>query len=62
MFNEWRAGPPLLRLMYIAETLISPLFTDVAFHRESEGDGSGQCESWRGVPSAICVPAFNPSL
>ncbi len=31
MFKERRAGPPLLRLMYIAETLINPLFTDVAF-------------------------------
>ncbi len=34
-----RAGPPLLRLMYIAETLINPLFTNVAFRRDSVGDG-----------------------
>ncbi len=33
------AGPPLLRLMYIAETLINPLFTNVAFRRDSVGDG-----------------------
>ncbi len=30
--------------MYIAETLINPLFTDVAFRRDREGDGSGHYE------------------
>ncbi len=33
------AGPPLLRLMYIAETLINPLFPNVAFRRDSVRDG-----------------------
>ncbi len=41
-------------LMYIA--LINPLFTDVAFHRDSEGDGSGHYKS---VPSAH-LRACNP--
>ncbi len=45
MFKERRAGPPLLRLMYIAETLINPLFIDVTFHGDSEGDGSGHYKS-----------------
>ncbi len=27
------------RLMYLAESLINPLFTDVAFRRDSEGGG-----------------------
>ncbi len=31
--------------MYIAETLINPLFTDVTFRRDIEGDGSGHNES-----------------
>ncbi len=31
--------------MYLAEILINPLFTDVAFRRDSEGDGSGHYES-----------------
>ncbi len=35
-------------LMYIAETLINPLFNDVAFRRDSEGDGSGHYESGGG--------------
>ncbi len=48
---------PLLRLMYIAKTLINPLFTDVAFLRDREGDGS--CPP---VPSPICVPALNLDL
>ncbi len=30
---------------YIAENLINPLFTDVAFRRDSEGDRSGHNES-----------------
>ncbi len=50
-------------LMYIAETLINPLFNDVAFRRDSEGDGSGHYESGGGVmfppspvPSAcLCI-------
>ncbi len=46
--------------MYIAETLINSLFTDVAFH--SEGDGSGHYESGghvppSPVPSARLCPA-----
>ncbi len=48
-----------LRLMYIAETLINPLFTDVTFRRDSEGDGSSHYESggvMSPVPSAICAP------
>ncbi len=40
--------PPLLRLMYIAKTLINPLFTDVAFLRDREGVGSGHHESGGG--------------
>ncbi len=58
MFKEQPAGPPLLRLMYIVETLINPLFTDVAFWRDSKGDGSGHYESGGSCPppSAICVP------
>ncbi len=35
-------------LMYIAETLINPLYSDVAFCRDSEGDGSGHYEFWGG--------------
>ncbi len=31
--------------MYIAETLINPLFTDVTFRRDSDGDRSGHYES-----------------
>ncbi len=46
--------------MYIAETLINPLFTDVVFRRDSEGDGSGHYESGGvmppPIPSAICAP------
>ncbi len=47
--------------MYIAETLINPLFTNVVFRRDSEGDGSGHYESGGGyvpppIPSAICAP------
>ncbi len=60
--------PPLLRLMYIAETLINPLFTDVAFLRDSEGDGSGPHGVTSPpppppppVPRAICAPAHDPS-
>ncbi len=47
--------------MCTAYTLINPLFTDVAFHGDSEGDGSGYYESG-GVksppppPRAICAP------
>ncbi len=37
--KERRSGPQL------EETLIDPLFTDVAFRRDSEGDGSGHYES-----------------
>ncbi len=37
--KERRSGPQL------EETLIDPLFTDVAFRRNSEGDGSGHYES-----------------
>ncbi len=40
MFKERWSGP----IIYIAETLINSLFTDVAFHRDSEGDGSGHYE------------------
>ncbi len=46
--------------MYIAEILINPLFTDVAFRRDSEGDGSGLYESWGGgghVPPPSLVPS-----
>ncbi len=44
---EWKVKFTLaFRLMYIVETLINPLFTDVAFCRDSEGDGSGHYESW----------------
>ncbi len=50
MFKERRALPTLLRLMYIAETLINPLFTNVAFHRDSEGDRSGHYESSGAFP------------
>ncbi len=38
------------RLMCIAETLINPLFTNVAFRRDSEGDGSGHYESGGSCP------------
>ncbi len=34
--------------MYIAETLINPLYSDVAFCRDSEGDESGHYEFWGG--------------
>ncbi len=41
--------------------MINPLFTDVAFRRDSEEDGSGHYESGGScpppVPSAICMPA-----
>ncbi len=44
--TEWKVKfTRAFRLMYIAETLINPLFTDVAFCRDSEGDGSGHYES-----------------
>ncbi len=43
--------------MYIAETLINPLFTDVAFQRDSEGDGSGHYESG----GVVCPPSLVPS-
>ncbi len=56
MFKEQPAGPPLLRLMYIVETLINPLFTDVAFRRDSKGDGSGHYES-----GGSCPPSPVPS-
>ncbi len=62
--TEWKVKyTQAFRLMYIVETLINPLFTDVDFRRDSEGDGSGHYESGGGggscppVPSAICVPA-----
>ncbi len=43
--------------MYIAETLINPIFTDVAFHRDSEGDGLGHYESgWVMSPPSL-VPS-----
>ncbi len=53
MFKEQRAGPPLLRLMYIAETQINHPFTDVTFRRDSEEDVSGHVPPSPGpVPSA----------
>ncbi len=55
MFKEQRTGPPLLRLMYIAETQIIPPFTDVAFRRDSEEDGSGHVPPVP-RPSAFCAP------
>ncbi len=55
-FKERRAGP-LLRLMYITETLINPLFTDVAFRRENEGDGSGHYESGGVMSPPSLVPS-----
>ncbi len=54
--------------MYIAETLINPLFTDVAVHRDSDGTdrvtmnlgrGGGSCPP---VTSSICVSAFKGSV
>ncbi len=52
--KERRSGPQL------EETLIDPLFTDVAFRRDRGGDGSSHYESGGGhvppVPSAICAP------
>ncbi len=66
--SEWKVKYTwAFRLMYIAESLINPLFTDVAFHRDSEGDGSGHYESGGvmsppPVPSAICVPGPKPCL
>ncbi len=55
--KEPRAWPPLLRLMYIVETLIDPLFTDVAFRRDSEGDGSGHYESGGVMSPPSLVPS-----
>ncbi len=43
--------------MYIAETLINPLFTDVAFRRDSEGDGSGHYESGGVMSPPSLVPS-----
>ncbi len=40
--------PGAFGLMYIAETLINPLYSNVAFCRDSEGDGSGHYEFWGG--------------
>ncbi len=57
MFKERRAGSSLLRLMYIAETLINPLFTDVAFRRDREGDGSGHYESGGVMSPPYPVPS-----
>ncbi len=54
MFKERRAGPSLLRLMYITETLINPLFTDVDFRRNS--DRSGHNESGGSCPPPSPVP------
>ncbi len=63
--TEWKVKyTRAFRLMYIAETLVNPLFSDVTFRRDSEGDGSGHYESGGGgmsspppIPSAICAPA-----
>ncbi len=57
--HVWGAAgrPSLLRLMYIAETLINPLFTDVAFPRDSEGDGSGHYESGGVMSPPSLVPS-----
>ncbi len=44
--------------MYIAEILINALFNDVAFRRDSDGDGWGHYERWGGGGGAICMPAF----
>ncbi len=47
--TEWKVKYTRgFRLMYIVETLINPLFTDVDFRRDSEGDGSGHYESGGG--------------
>ncbi len=62
MFKEWQAGPPLLRLIYIAETLINPLFTDVVFRRDSEGDVSGHYESGGVMPPNPPPPVTSAPL
>ncbi len=43
--------------MYIAETLINPLFTDVAFRRDSEGDGLVHYESGDVMSPPSLVPS-----
>ncbi len=48
-----RSGRPAV----IAETLINPLFTDVAFRRDSEGDGSGHYESGEVMSPPSLVPS-----
>ncbi len=49
--TEWKVKyTRAFRLMYIAETLINPLFSDVTFRREVMSPPPP-------VPSAICAPA-----
>ncbi len=59
--TEWKVKlTRAFGLMYKAETRINPLFTDVAFCRDSEGDRSGHYESGGvmspPIPNAICAP------
>ncbi len=55
---EWKVKyTQAFRLMYIAETLINPLFTDVAFCRDSVGDGSGHYESGGVMSPLSLVPS-----
>ncbi len=61
--TEWKVKyTRAFRLMYKVDTLINPLFTDVAFHRDSEGDGSGHYESGGGghVPPSLVPSARLP--
>ncbi len=56
--TEWKVKyTRAFRLMYIAETLINPLFTDVAFRSDSDGDGSGHYESGGVMSPPSLVPS-----
>ncbi len=59
--TEWKVKyTRAFRLMYIAETLINPLFSDVTFRRDSEGDGSGHYESGGGGGHVLPPPPPPP--
>ncbi len=61
-YNTITALPGAFGLMYIAETLINPLYSDVAFCRDSEGDESGHYEFWGGVMTSQPVVTFHKTI